>query len=71
MVREYWQCRRCRKVYWEGPKFESTSDKFSGLVPGSQTTLDMLYSLLPDGASGVAGTRGDTAADVSPVEQAM
>jgi uncharacterized protein with PIN domain len=27
-VTEFWRCPRCDKVYWEGPKFEDTRDKF-------------------------------------------
>ena len=30
-VAEFWECRRCKKVYWEGPKYETACDKFATL----------------------------------------
>ncbi len=47
-VTDFWQCRKCRKVYWEGPKFESTREKFGAMVPGGQTTGDMLENDLTE-----------------------
>ena len=26
-VAEFWECRRCQKVYWEGPKYDTACDK--------------------------------------------
>ena len=40
IVTEYWQCRKCKKVYWEGPKFESTREKFGAMVPGGEAIFD-------------------------------
>lgn len=32
VVQEFWQCAGCKKVYWEGPKFDTACQKFLGLV---------------------------------------
>ena len=34
-VAEFWECRRCKKVYWEGPKYETACDKFATLFDAS------------------------------------
>eukprot|EP01138_Halocafeteria_seosinensis_P016174 gb/GECG01016504.1/.p1 GENE.gb/GECG01016504.1/~~gb/GECG01016504.1/.p1 ORF type:complete len:1423 (+),score=155.66 gb/GECG01016504.1/:1-4269(+) len=31
-VEEYWQCRSCGKLYWEGPKFYDTREKFEAIL---------------------------------------
>lgn len=31
-IDRFFQCRACMKVFWEGPKFQSTRDKFMALV---------------------------------------
>jgi uncharacterized protein with PIN domain len=41
-VTQFWQCRRCSKVYWEGPKFETTRETFGAMVGAT---------LLPEGAA--------------------
>ena len=27
-VTEFWECRRCKKVYWEGPQFLEAHERF-------------------------------------------
>jgi uncharacterized protein with PIN domain len=39
-VDEFWECRKCHKLYWEGPKFDTACKKFLGLVDDSEGESD-------------------------------
>ena len=33
-VGRFWGCTQCRKIYWEGEKFDETREKYSSLFGG-------------------------------------
>lgn len=52
-VSEFWACRGCRKVYWEGPKFDTAVEKFRKLVDDSDEEEG------PEGHGEVGGDHGE------------
>ena len=38
VVTEFWECNACRKIYWEGPKYDSAYDKMLEVFAKVKTT---------------------------------
>ena len=77
-VSEFWECRRCKKVYWEGPQFLEAHERFGDAFDlrddeawNARIKTDRAQQLLAEHElQQAAAPRGGTAAGGSPLRAA-